>query len=224
MAPAVIGMTQKSVGVLAQATGDGLNRAGVKGQALKPGGTGVYGEAVGGFGVVGIVSSGVGFSGWFGGGPLIVFSELLVTGGKSAVVPHSDGFHRRFFAVESPESWFEDYGEAELVEGSAEIRLDPDFAHFVDTNHYHVFLSPYGETTGIHVARRHREGFSVVAKESHGRIKFSYRIVAKRKDVKHVRLEKVQLPPPPVAPSISTDHLNQLPEPPTVQLPRQGSY
>ena len=171
-----------------EVTGDGLNRAGVKGQALKPGGTGVYGEALGGFGVVGINSSGVGFSGWFGGGPLIVLSELLVTGGKSAVVPHPDGFHRRFFAVESPESWFEDYGEAELVDGSAEVGLDPDFAHFVDTNHYHVFLSPYGETAGIHVARRHREGFSVIAKSARGRIKFSYRVVAKRKDVRRYRL------------------------------------
>ena len=45
-----------------------------------------------------------------------------------AAVSHPDGSHRLLYSLESPESWFEDFGEARLVDGKAEVRLDPDFA------------------------------------------------------------------------------------------------
>ena len=48
---------------------------------------------------------------------------------------------RRLYCMESPESWFEDFGEATLVCGEASIPLDPDFAAVVDTAKYHVFLT-----------------------------------------------------------------------------------
>lgn len=212
----VIGTTQTSVGVLGESIGEGIGRIGVHGRTPKPGAIGVYGEALEGFGVVG-AASGVGFSGWFLGGPVLVLHDLIVTGAKSAAVVHADGSHRRFFSVESPDSWFEDFGEAELTDGRAEVRIDPEFAYLVDAGHYHVFLSPYGEAAGIHVAQRHREGFEVLAKGAKGTIKFSYRVVAKRKDVKHERLAKIKLPPSPEASSISTERLRDLPSPPSAE-------
>ena len=33
---------------------------------------------------------------------------------RSAAVPHPDGFHRRLYCIECPESWFEDFGEGTL--------------------------------------------------------------------------------------------------------------
>jgi hypothetical protein len=137
------------------------------------------------------------YSGIFDGGPLLLYDDLMVTGAKSAVVPHEDGSHRRFFCMEAPESWFEDFGEAELVHGKAAVRLDPDFAHSVDTSRYHVFVSSYGEAEGLHVARRHSAGFEVSGKSAAPRTPFSYRVVARRKDVAQERMPKVKLPKPP---------------------------
>ena len=49
-------------------------------------------------------------------GPVIVGGNFTVVGGaKSAAVPHPDGSHRRLYCVESPESWFEDFGRGTLV-------------------------------------------------------------------------------------------------------------
>jgi hypothetical protein len=59
-------------------------------------------------------------------GPVIVGGNFTVVGGaKSAAVPHPDGSHRRLYCVESPESWFEDFGEAALVCGEASVGRSP---------------------------------------------------------------------------------------------------
>src|SRR5215207_3856366 len=61
-------------------------------------------------------------------GPLVVSGNFTVVGGaKSAAVPHPDGSHRRLYCVESPESWFEDFGSAKLICGEAVVALDRDF-------------------------------------------------------------------------------------------------
>jgi len=52
---------------------------------------------------------------------------------KSAAVLHPDGTHRRLYCVESPDSWFEDFGEAPLECGEATVTLDPDFAAVAET-------------------------------------------------------------------------------------------
>ena len=43
-------------------------------------------------------------------GNVIIDGNLQVTGTKSAVVPFPDGSHRQLYCLESPESWFEDFG------------------------------------------------------------------------------------------------------------------
>jgi hypothetical protein len=91
--------------------------------------------------------------------------------------------------VESPDSWFEDFGEAQLVDGQAEVRLDPDFAALVEVNGYHVFLTPYGDSKGMFVAERNGTGFRVCEQQGGtSNVFFAYRVVAKRKDIVADRL------------------------------------
>ncbi len=132
--------------------------------------------------------------------PLVrVVGDFVVTGTKSAAVLHPDGTHRLLYCVESPESWFEDFGEGTLTGGKAEVSLDPDFATLVDTSKLHVFLTPHDEAHHLAVTSRAGSGFSVAAAPSapahaagkqagdlHGT--FTYRVVARRKDVEAPRL------------------------------------
>jgi hypothetical protein len=97
--------------------------------------------------------------------------------------------------MESPESWFEDFGIGDFVNGHAEIQLDPDFASVVNTENYHVFLTEYEDNNALYVSNRATKGFNVRAKSSKtARGTFSYRVVAKRKDIAGPRLEKVTTP------------------------------
>lgn len=136
-----------------------------------------------------------GFAGIFLG-PVVTWGPLVnFAGPKSAAVPHPDGSHRLLYCMESPESWFEDFGEAKLVKGKAAVKIDKDFAGVAKTDDYHVFLSPYGESNGLYVSRRNRNGFEV-REQSGGRntLTFSYRVVARRKDVPSERLPKFDAP------------------------------
>jgi hypothetical protein len=135
-----------------------------------------------------------GIAGWFEGS-IFASGSLVATGGKSAAVPHPDGTLRQLYAVESPESWFEDFGRAELGDGRARVPLDPEFAALVDTSDYHVFLTPEGETGGLYISARTERDFEV--REQGGgtsNAPFSYRIVAKRKDLPAKRLQAVEPP------------------------------
>jgi hypothetical protein len=75
----------------------------------------------------------------------------------------------------------EDFGEGQLVDGSATIRIDPAFANAIDpSSGYLVFITPYGDSKGLYVAVRSAGGFQV--RESGGgrsTLAFGYRIVAK---------------------------------------------
>jgi hypothetical protein len=142
--------------------------AGVHGNSTGFNGTGVFGEANDGseaWGVFGLSTTG--FAGMFFGNVQIT-GDLNVNGAKSAVVPFPDAFHRRLYCMESPESWFEDFGVGHLVNGKAQVELDPDFAAVVKSDTYHVFISEYEDNNAL--------------------------FVAKRKDIAGPRLEKVTIP------------------------------
>ena len=85
------------------------------------------------------------------------------SGAKSAAVPHPDGSHRRLYCVESPESWFEDFGRGTLACGEAEVRLDRDFAAIVDATDYLVFITGDDGRSDLSVSDRTSEGFRVKA-------------------------------------------------------------
>jgi len=126
-------------------------------------------------------------------GDVLIGGDLLVIGNKGAAVPHPDGTRRTLYCMESPESWFEDFGRARLVRGKATVRLDRTFAAVVRTGDYHVFVSPEGDCRGLCVSGRTRHGFEVrELQKGTSTLRFSYRIVAKRKDVSGVRFQKIK--------------------------------
>jgi hypothetical protein len=158
------------------------------------GGPGVFAyNAAGGAGIVGQSASGQ--AGIFLGSVTIT-GALTVMGAKSAAVKGADGSLRRLYCVESPESWFEDFGAGQLSGGNATVQLASDFAALVHGDSYHVFLTPEGESKGwLYVGKKTPTSFAVQeAGGGNSDIGFSYRIVAKRKDITGARLEHVDAP------------------------------
>jgi hypothetical protein len=142
-----------------------------------------------------------GFAGFFWG-PLVVLGDFIIAGPiKSGAVRHKDGSHRLVYAMESPETWFEDFGEAKLVRGKARVKISPDFKAIVDTKAYYVFLTPHGDSAGLFVTARTSGGFEV--REQGGgtsSLSFAYRIVAHPLQASdNKRLAKIKLPPLPRA-------------------------
>ena len=165
-------------------------------------GVGVFGEVLAGNGIAvfGVTDSPGAFAGVFNGpvqvhGDVTVFGNATVNGLKSAVVPFPDGSNRKLYCMESPESWFEDFGTGYLKNGQAEIPLDAEFASIVNSGDYHVFLSEYDDNNALYVTNRTSMGFGVRSKLSPTATgTFSYRVVAKRKDKTGPRFDKVVLP------------------------------
>jgi hypothetical protein len=195
----------------------GANNSSYAGPGPGAGGFGVYGLCAKGHGLVGataaagaaaVVGATNGVAGAYAAafyGPIIVGGDLTVFGAKSAAVPHPDGSHRLLYCVESPESWFEDFGDGDLVGGRADVKIDQDFAAVAELSKYHVFLTAYDIDNLLYVTERTASGFSVRSRESSGCGSFSWRIVAKRKDIAGDRLAKITIPPEPELPAMLTD-------------------
>jgi hypothetical protein len=134
-------------------------------------------------------------------GPVSVQGALTVFGAKSAAVRHKDGRYRTFYCQESPESWLEDFGEAQLKRGKVTVRIEKQFAGCVNTRTYHVFLTPRGDCNGLFVTDQDPEKF-LVCELGDGRsnVSFSYRVVARRADIDAPRLARVSRPKPSPAP------------------------
>jgi hypothetical protein len=153
--------------------------------------------------VFGYNTSPAGFAGWFTGNLRVqgqIFADV-----KDAVVPFPDGSKRVLHCMESPEHWFEDFGSARLKRGRATVKLDADFAKVVTLDGYRVFLTPEGDCKGLYVRSKCGASFEVRELQSGtSSVTFSYRIVAKRKDIKrHARFAKIDMPvfPMPVGKS-----------------------
>jgi hypothetical protein len=202
----------------------GLNTSAYAGPGPGAGGFGVYGLSAKGHGLVGatatagaaaVVGATNGVADAYAAafyGPVIIGGALTVVGGpKSAAVPHPDGSHRRLYCVESPESWFEDFGKGQLECGRAEVPIDPDFAAVVSLDDYHVFLTQYGGHDDLSVSEQTTTGFCVEARDATSSCRFSWRIVAKRQDISGPRLETVAIPPEPTLPPVPDD---PMPAPP----------
>jgi hypothetical protein len=202
----VLGTAQVGIGVHGSSDdGGGRFGIGVWGEGVR--GVGVAGSAQHGYGVqassnefIGLLAScgddsNPGVAAGYFDGPVIITGDLTVLGAKSAAIPHRDGSHRMLYSVESPESWFEDFGEARLVKGRANVKLESGFLSVVKTDRYHVFLTPYGDLNSLYVSHRGKEGFQVREQgQGKSNISFSYRIVAKRKDIDGKRFAKVKVP------------------------------
>jgi hypothetical protein len=171
--------------------GSGTTGAGVRGLSFDVDGNGVIGQANVGGNAFGIWGRSVdGFAGMFDG-RVRVRGDFDVTGAKAALVTLPDGSELRMYAVESPQSWFEDFGFGRLVDGRAEVRLDADFAALVTDDAYHVFVTSYEDNNGLFVTGRTMTGFEVRAAVATASGEFSYRVVAMRKDVTAQRFARL---------------------------------
>jgi hypothetical protein len=84
----------------------------------------------------------------------------------------------------------EDFGEAQLTDGAAFVRINADFGATIDrAAHYFVFVTPHGDSRGLYVADETPAGFWV-RENAAGRstMTFDYRIVAKPIDSNEQRL------------------------------------
>jgi hypothetical protein len=183
----VLGWSDSGHGVVGRS--DGADVAGVAGLATQAG-LGVRADALDPTGIA-LFAKGPNAARFEG--DVVVAGNFMVIapGTKNAVVALKDGSHRLVCAIESPEAWFEDFGEAKLVKGTAHVLLDPEFAQVVDTASYHVFITAYGDCGGLYVSKRTAKGFDVT---EHGggqsQIAFSWRVVARPKNAKKERFAK----------------------------------
>ena len=159
--------------------------AGTAGRATAPGGYGIYGSSISGAGD---------YAGFFDGNVRIV-GNSTVTGIKSAVVDTQDYGRRALYSIESPESWFEDFGMGQLTDGAAIITIEPIFAETVNlTEAYYVFVTPLSDCA-LYVDEKSPTSFAVHAMGTPScSTTFDYRIVAKRLGYEDVRLAEVDAP------------------------------
>lgn len=117
------------------------------------------------------------------------------TGTKSAVVDTVSHGRRFVYVVESPEVWFEDFGQGTLVGGSVEIELDPIFLETVTIDERHpmrVFVSHTSPSPGTWVEPGQT---SFVVRElpgGTGITSLQWRVLAKRKHLESVRFERAE--------------------------------
>ena len=118
-------------------------------------------------------------------GHVEIAGDLIVVGGaKSAAAAGPDGAHLRVYCTEMPEAWIEDAGEAELVDGVAEVAIDERLAAIADTGDYQVFLSPYAPVHA-YVARRDAGSFEIRlhGEKHHRSVACGWRLMARRSDI-----------------------------------------
>ena len=137
-------------------------------------------------------------------GHVEVSGDLIVVGGaKSAAVVTQDGEHRRVYCTEMPEAWLEDAGEAELVDGVAEVTIDERLAAIADVEDYQVFLSPYAPVRA-YVSRRDAGSFEIrlagKKRPQKKPVACGWRLLARRRDVTAERFA----PYVPVAATVTT--------------------
>jgi hypothetical protein len=190
--------SENPAGVRGDSTNGGIGVLGVTRSTPTSPGAGVAGVCNGnGFGVLGYNPTG--YAGYFIGN--VHIQGQINAPIKNAVVAFPDGSQRLLHSMESPDHWFEDFGSARLNRGRAMVKLDADFGKVVTLDGYRVFLTPEGDCKGLYV--RSKRGASFEVRELQGgtsNVAFSYRIVAKRKDVKrHTRFARIDAPVVPLS-------------------------
>ena len=105
-----------------------------------------------------------------------------VTADASLQRTHNPNSTAMSYSAQTSQPVMEDFGTAQLVDGSATVALAADFRETIDgTSRYLVFMTPNGDTNGLYVATRTPSGF--VVRETHGgrsSFSFDYRIVAQQ--------------------------------------------
>jgi hypothetical protein len=192
------GVSGSSFGMIGDTrAGAGVIAPGILGRA--PANVGVYGLTSSGTGVLGVATGG-GNAGVFQGN-VVISGDFAASGMKSRVVPNRDGLHRTLYCLESPEPWFEDFGDAQLDHGFVRVKLPADFAEVVVGDApYHVFLQPKGDCLGLYVTNQNSDGFDVRERQGGtSGVGFTFRLIVKQGGLspeQTVRLKKVQVDAP----------------------------
>jgi hypothetical protein len=170
-------------------------------------GWGLYGESQSGVALVANSSLGTAlvanastpgtFAGLFGGDVMVQGNFTVAAGfAKSVAVQGRDGELHRMYCMESPEAYFEDFGHGKLdSNGTATVQLDPEFVNIVESKAYDVFLTEYAAGQNLYISNRDVDKFEVKSNTPGAVGEFGYRVVARRKDLKAGRLEKIAKPP-----------------------------
>lgn len=124
--------------------------------------------------------------------------KILGDGQVSTIMATREG-KRILFAPESPQPFFEDFGEARLVNGHCRVNLDPLFLDCVAVDAsapLRVFVTLTDDCNGVYV-KTDQTGFDVYElKGGRSNAGFYWRVIATRKDGKDVRLP---VAPPPAS-------------------------
>lgn len=112
--------------------------------------------------------------------------KIIGPGVVSTVVPISESNSVTLHAPETPEAYFQDYGESQLDNGIVHINLDTLFAKIVCINEKHpmrIYIQMEGDCNGVFVENKTKNGFDV--KEINGgksNSKFQWTIICNRSD------------------------------------------
>jgi hypothetical protein len=88
-----------------------------------------------------------------------------VVGAVATCIPDLAGNAVTLHAAETPEFYFQDYGQAQLVNGRTHVTIDPILAKNVTINERHplrVFVQLEGDCNGVYVTNKTASGFDVV--------------------------------------------------------------
>jgi hypothetical protein len=101
---------------------------------------------------------------------------LTINGGGKGALEHTSTGSRFLFSIESPENYYEDFGEDKIVSGICKINIDPLFNE-VTKGDYKILLTAYGKHTYLYAEKTDSTYFTVFSDED---IEFSWVIIKHR--------------------------------------------
>ena len=125
----------------------------------------------------------------------LIIAGSLVQGGTPLLKTNTPSGPVATYAARSTRPAIEDDGEAQMVNGFAQVVIDRAFSATIDRHvPYLVFITPDGPNQGLYVANKTPGGFSV-RENGNGRssLTFDYRIVAPPADTPMRRLPSLAL-------------------------------
>ncbi len=152
---------------------------------------GVYGD-----GTIGIKGQGDEYGVYgqlnpLGSGYGVYFEDGLAGSGTKSVIVKTDNGPTTLYCQESPENWFEDFGDAAIKNGIANVSVAKDFLQTVTINKKYplkVFITP-NDNIGTWWVKKEGTAFILYAPDAKDGATFDYRVVAKRKGYEELRLE-----------------------------------